>query len=438
MDHDQKVTPFEVKSNKSFDYMKLINKFGSDAIDGELIKRFEQVTNCKAHTWLRRGIFFSHKDLDKILDDYENNKPIYIYTGRGPSSESMHLGHLVPFIFTKYLQEAFNAIVVIQMSDDEKFIFKGEKKIEEYNRLTYENAKDIIACGFQLEKTYIFSNIKAMNGDMYENVVKLSKVTGNQIRGTYGMGLDNNIGQLMWPIFQCAPAFSNSFPGILHPKGKYIENPDGSKTYVGKHIRCLVPMAIDQAPYFRMARDFSHKYKKQNYITPATIHSKFLIGLDGVNSKMSSTCCNSNYTIFMTDTVKTIKKKLNKHGFSGGKDTVEEHRELGGDINVDVAFQYLCYFLDDDEQLETIAHEYSSGSMLTGELKKITIGVVTEIVQKHQELRKQITPEILKSYFNKDREFDLTRTEKVKVKVKVNDSYDNFGINFDLTFSKKI
>ena len=92
----------------------------------------------------------SNKDLNEILNDYEAGKQVYLYTGRGPSSEAIHLGHLIPFMFTKYLQDALDAILVIQMSDDEKYYFKGNlegKTVEYYNRLTYENAKDIIACG---------------------------------------------------------------------------------------------------------------------------------------------------------------------------------------------------------------------------------------------------------------------------------------------------
>lgn len=53
----------------------------------------------KAHVWLRRGLYFSHRDLDKILDHYEKGKEIYIYTGRGLSSSSLHLGNMIPLIF---------------------------------------------------------------------------------------------------------------------------------------------------------------------------------------------------------------------------------------------------------------------------------------------------------------------------------------------------
>lgn len=63
------------------------------------------------HHFLRRGVFFSHRELDLILDCYEQKKPFYLYTGRGPSSDALHLGHLIPFMFTKYLQDAFNVIL---------------------------------------------------------------------------------------------------------------------------------------------------------------------------------------------------------------------------------------------------------------------------------------------------------------------------------------
>ena len=62
-----------------------------------------QVTGEEPHHFLRRGLVFSHRDFDHILTLKEQGKPFYLYTGRGPSSESLHVGHLVPFIFTKYV-----------------------------------------------------------------------------------------------------------------------------------------------------------------------------------------------------------------------------------------------------------------------------------------------------------------------------------------------
>lgn len=97
------VTPWDVEGaqNTGIDYEKLIIKFGSSRIDDELLAKLEKVTGKPVHHLIRRGIFFSHRDLYTLLNLKEQGKSFYLYTGRGPSSESMHLGHLVPFIITK-------------------------------------------------------------------------------------------------------------------------------------------------------------------------------------------------------------------------------------------------------------------------------------------------------------------------------------------------
>lgn len=61
-----------------------------------------------------------------------------------------------------------------------------------------------------------------------------------------------------------------------------------------------------------------------------------------------------NSSIYMSDTPSQIKNKINKHGFSGGQETEEEHRRLGGDTEVDVSYQYLRFFLEDDIELEQL------------------------------------------------------------------------------------
>ena len=86
--------------------------------------------------------------------------------GRGPSSESLHLGHLIPFMFTKWLQDAFKCPLVIQMTDDEKCLWKG-LSTSEARRLARENCKDIIACGFDVRNTFIFSDFEYVGGEMY-------------------------------------------------------------------------------------------------------------------------------------------------------------------------------------------------------------------------------------------------------------------------------
>jgi len=374
------VDPWNVTSasDKGIDYDKLIKKFGSKKIDDVLIERMEKITGKKVHRFLRRGVFFSHRDMHKVLDDVEKKKPFFLYTGRGPSSTAMHMGHLIPFIFTKWLQETFDVPLVIQLTDDEKFLFK-DLKLDDAKKLALENAKDIIALGFDMNKTFIFSDFMHIGGAFYENMIDIMKhVTFNQVKGIFGFDGSTNIGKIMFPAVQAAPSFSSSFPFIFGGK---------------KDVTCLIPCAIDQDPYFRMTRDVAPvlKFKK-----PALLHSTFFPSLQGAQTKMSASDANSS--IFLSDTPKQIKNKINKYAFSGGGATVEEHKEKGGNCDVDISYQYLTFFLEDDDKLEQIRQDYTKGELLTGFLKKELIDVLTPIVTAHQEARKTITDEIVKEY----------------------------------------
>lgn len=412
MEDDTKITPWEVTSTSGIDYLKVIKQFGCQPIDGALIRRFEEVTKVQAHPWLRRGIFFSHKDLDLVLKAYEKGEEIYLYTGRGPSSESLHLGHMVPFMFTKYLQDALNAIAVIQLTDDEKYYFKDGLSLEEAHRLGKENAKDIIACGFNPQKTWIFSDLDTMGGSFYKTIVRLMKHTsGNMVHGVFGLDLNNSIGQISWPCIQAAPAFSSSFDNI----------------FKGREVMCLVPMAIDQYPYFRMTRELAHKI---NSLKPATIQSRFLPSLEHAHDKASST--GAKEVIFMSDTEAALSKKIREKAFSGGGSTKQEHIEKGANLSVDVAYHYLLYFLDSDEELKTIAREYSSGRMMTSEVKKKAIEVIWNILKEHQAARALVTPEVVTHFMNPSRTFDHDRHPKESAFRASQDQH--LGFHFDPYF----
>ena len=103
MPADFVVTPWEVTGD--IDYDRLVEMFGTQKIDDKIISKFVEHTG-ELHTMLRRGIFYSHRDMDKIFDDIEKGRGFVMYTGRGPSGHT-HLGHLMPWLFTKYLQDKF-------------------------------------------------------------------------------------------------------------------------------------------------------------------------------------------------------------------------------------------------------------------------------------------------------------------------------------------
>ena len=314
-----KVTPWEVEAggDDGIDYDKLIVQFGSERIEPDMIERFERLTGRKPHRFLRRGLFFSHRELDVILDLFEAGKKFYLYTGRGPSSEALHMGHMIPFQFTQWLQEVFDAPLVIQLTDDEKFLWKPIE-LEECHRLAYANTKDIIAVGFDETKTFIFSDLDYM-GHMYPNVVRIQKmVTDSTARGIFGFVNSDCIGKHAFPAIQAAPSFSTSFPIPL--KGF-------------KGMPCLIPCAIDQDPYFRMTRDVAPRL---GFPKPALIHAKFFPALQGAKSKMSASDANS--AVYVTDEPKKILKKINR-AFSGAPEKKEDHIANGADTEVSERFQ---------------------------------------------------------------------------------------------------
>ncbi|KAK5942319.1 tryptophan--tRNA ligase [Knufia obscura] len=388
---DQVVNPFEVSGGMdeagkalAIDFDKIVRDFGATPMSPEILQRFERVTGKKPHRLMRRGMVSSHRDLDKMLDRYEKGEPFYLYTGRGPSSDSMHVGHAMPFELTRFLQEAFNCPLVIMLTDDEKFMHSEKLTIEDAKRFSVENAKDIIALGFDPKKTFIFSDFEFVSGAFYENICMIAKhITINQIKGTFGFDDSTNIGKFHFPATQSATAYATSFPHIFgHDKTK------------ARQIPCLIPCAIDQDPYFRQCRDRAEKMKHKK---PAILHMIFLPALQGPGSKMSASVSTS--AIFLSDKPNEIKNKINKYAFSGGQDTAEKQKELGGRTAVDVPYQYLTFFLEDDDELARIKDDYEHGRMMTGEIKKICIQYVQEFVAQFQERRKKVDESVSADFF---------------------------------------
>lgn len=115
---------------------------------------------------------------------------------------------------------------------------------------------------------------------------------------------------------------------------------------------------------------------------------------------------NPNSNISMSDTPKQIKDKINKHAFSGGRDTLEEHRKLGGNPDVDVAYQYMGFFVDDDDEMRDVAAKYRSGELASGEMKKKCIAVLQTVVGDFQARRKAVTDDTVRQFMDKERRID--------------------------------
>lgn len=363
-----KVTPWEVEG--TIDYEKLIVKFGTQPISLELLQKIKSMTG-EIHPLLKSGYFFSHRDLDWLLDKKIKGESFYLYTGRGPSG-MVHMGHLMPWIFTKYLQDKFDSKLLFQLTDDEKYLYGQNRTMKELEHYTYENILDIIAVGFDPERTKIIVNTRHIH-HLYPIALEVAKrITFSTARAVFGFSNSTNIGMIGFPPIQAAPCF---LPSVIE----------------GKSVPVLIPAAIDQDPYWRMTRDIA---EKMNYYKPAQVHSKFVPGL-GMLGKMSSS--KPETAIFTTDDPEVVDKKVSG-AYTGGQATVALQRQFGANALGCPVFWYLRYFFDTEKQSDERMLRCKSGNLLCGECKSdLSKGAKPFVVEfkKRREQAKNIVDEFM-------------------------------------------
>ncbi len=366
------VTPWEVKGK--VDYERLIREFGTQPLTDELLKKIAETTG-KLHLQLQRHLFFSHRDLDTVLELYEKGTKFVLYTGRGPSGP-VHIGHLVPWIFTRHLQEKFGVRLYFQMTDDEKFLIDDDATLEETRKYAYENALDLIALGFKPKDTFIIYDVEDMDL-LYDITLEVAKrITYSTAKATFGFQDSTNIGWIFWPAIQAVPCF-------LHKK------------LTGENVPALIPAAIDQDPYWRVTRDIAQKL---HYYKPAQIHCRFLPGL-GPGGKMSAS--EPETSIFTMDPPELVKRKI-WNAFTGGKATAAEQRKTGADPVICSVFQYFTYlFEEDDQKLMERERKCRAGEILCGECKKDLVERLNKFLEEHRKKREKAKDEIEKYHIKR-------------------------------------
>lgn len=340
------------------DYAKTMKEFGISPFS-DVLRKLKN-----PHLLMRRGIVFGHRDFDRILGA---KKGYAMMTGLMPSGK-FHLGHKILADQIIYHQKELGAKIFLCVADIEAYNMRLADMKQLRKTAIEEYLLNYIALGLEPKNCdfYFQSDRSKDNASPYYRLASMAakKVTINEMKAIYG---ELSPGKIISVMLQVSD--------ILHPQ---LPEFGGLKNVV-------VPVGIDQDPHIRLSRDIAARFSREfGFAPPAATYHKFIKGLKG--GKMSSSDPYSY--IALTDSPDEAKKKINKYAFSGGRETVEEHRKHGGNPDIDVSFQYLyTQFETDDRKIRKLRDDYESGKMLTGELKQILIEKLTKFLEEHQKKR---------------------------------------------------
>ncbi len=341
------------------DYERAMTEFGIQDIS-EIVDSLEEKMK---HKYLRRGLMFGHTDVEKIFQAAKKKEPFAVMTGIKPTGQ-YHIGSLITCNEVLYFQ-SFGGKVYFCIADMESYLHNGVP-LDEGHKTAIDNIADILALGLDHENAYIYKQSEE------KNVLRMASqfarnVTYNMMKGIYG---DQSFGAYQSALIQVGD--------ILLPQLEEYEGP----------ILTVTPVGLEQAPHARLTRDIARKrthQEKFGFEMPSFTFHKILGSLDG-GEKMSKSA-GSDFMLTLAEDNKSLKKKIGKI-ITGGRDTKEEQKKLGGQTeNCRVFDLFKFYFTDDDSKLNKRYLNCKSGSILCGECKHELYESAITFIEKHQEIK---------------------------------------------------
>ncbi|WP_248908803.1 tryptophan--tRNA ligase [Halocatena marina] len=162
-----------------------------------------------------------------------------------------------------------------------------------------------------------------------------------------------------------------------------IEAIDGEKRVYEGHIDVFDSSREDAAA---LAREIEVEHEGYGFYPPSSIYHRFMTGLTG--GKMSSSIPSSH--ISLLDDPEDGYEKV-KAATTGGRETAERQRELGGEADKCPVYELYAYLLaaDDDEFAKMVYDECVGGERLCGDCKEQAAQLMQEFLREHQEKREE-------------------------------------------------
>ncbi|HUH99580.1 MAG TPA: tryptophan--tRNA ligase, partial [Nitrososphaerales archaeon] len=321
------------------DYERLHSAFGIERMES-ILSRLK-----KPSLHIRRGIDFGHRDLGRILDAVDNDRPYAVMSGIKPSGV-FHLGTKMTADDMIYFQSLSKRSTVFYCIADVEAYNDNGLTFAESSKIAVQNVADILALGLDPDRAIIYKQSEEVRV-MRLSTIFASSVTNNMLRAVYG---ERQIGLYLSALIQIGDILMPQLPEFGGPKP------------------VLVPVGADQDPHIRLTRDIAFAYRKEfGFIPPSSIYHKLMKSLDG-SSKMSKR--NPESTINLNETPASAAKKV-MSAFTGGRASVEEQRKLGGEADkCPVYDHYLFHFAIEDDYVKRVYDECIGGIRMCGDCKK--------------------------------------------------------------------
>jgi tryptophanyl-tRNA synthetase len=427
-------------TTKQIDISRIFQEFGVERIDPLLDKIPIK------HRFVRRRIILGHRDYDKVLNAINKNEKFAVMSGFMPSGAA-HIGHKMVMEEIIWHQK-MGGDVFVSIADMEAHAVRGIplKKCREIGIREYITS--IVALGLNPENAHIY--FQSENFRLRDLMFEIGIVTNfSTMSAIYGFSGDTAISHISSVLAQSAD--------ILLPQLKEF---GGARPVV-------VPVGFDQDPHIRLVRDVADKLRRfqvelhdgyvrirnktadndlfnevyervreyekvkiyqghidildlkdatglneieeivrkvemdngyYGFYPPSSIYHLFVSGLTG--GKMSSS--NPDSHISLLDKPEYAAKKVKK-AKTGGRVSLDEQREKGGDPDNCSVFELLYFHLiEDDIKIERIREECRSGERVCGECKKEAAVLIEEFLKDHQEKRKAVE-DTVESYIKRFR-----------------------------------
>ena len=162
-----------------------------------------------------------------------------------------------------------------------------------------------------------------------------------------------------------------------------VEAVDGEKRVYDGHVDCF---ELDREAAEGLAREIEVDHGGYGFLPPSSVYHRFMTGLTG--GKMSSSVPASHISL-LDDPEEGYDKVM--AATTGGRETAEKQRELGGEPDDCPVYELYAYLLAeaDDDFAAKVYEECATGERLCGGCKEQAAELMAAFLEEHQEKREE-------------------------------------------------